>query len=454
MNLLKKNIFKNGIATALQKMVAVGEQLLLVPFFINAWGVEYYGEWITLTIIPTVLSFSNFGFGTAASNSFVLNYVAGKVQVAANYFKTGFIIISGSIIFGFILTAFVLYILDLLDVFNKSLILRNDAILAVTLLIVARLFNFYNQLFTAHFIAVRKAALSINLLTINKGLILTGSLIVLLLGYGIVEFACVQLITILIFNVFYGLKGHKMLTFDDTLQSKYIRSYSREIIRKGFGFLMAPIWQVIYFQGTIFVVRIVLGAEAVVVFSTVRKLTRTINQIFIMINGTVFPELQYELGKGNIIKAQNLFKTSILVVFIIAFLGVLFLGVFGLWFYEIWTSNQLEVPIIMWYVFIVGILFNALWWTSGMVFRALNKPRYFAKLGVISAFISVIVSYMLSVPYGLNGVAMGTLVLELIMAIFLLPKACKLMGIQSREIIKDGTEYLKKLPHIFLQHKR
>ena len=81
---LKKNILNNGIASFLEKGVRVLEQLFLVPFFITAWGAAYYGEWLTLTIIPSVLVFSDLGFGTAAANSFVISYSAGNKQQAAN----------------------------------------------------------------------------------------------------------------------------------------------------------------------------------------------------------------------------------------------------------------------------------------------------------------------------------------------------------------------------------
>ena len=68
---LKKRLVNNGLASILQKGVRVLEELFLVPFFISAWGAAYYGEWLTLTIIPSVIAFSDLGFGTAAANSFV-----------------------------------------------------------------------------------------------------------------------------------------------------------------------------------------------------------------------------------------------------------------------------------------------------------------------------------------------------------------------------------------------
>ena len=104
-----KGIIGNGLAQITLKVIRVLEQLLLIPFFLSAWGAAYYGEWITLSIIPTVLAFSNFGFGTAAGNSFVLAYTGGDKQKAANINKNGILVIFGSIVVGVVIIAATLF---------------------------------------------------------------------------------------------------------------------------------------------------------------------------------------------------------------------------------------------------------------------------------------------------------------------------------------------------------
>lgn len=44
MGTVRRNIILNGIANVGQKTVNVANLLLLVPFFLSAWGAEYYGE--------------------------------------------------------------------------------------------------------------------------------------------------------------------------------------------------------------------------------------------------------------------------------------------------------------------------------------------------------------------------------------------------------------------------
>lgn len=99
-----KRVFATGAASLISKIIRVLDQLLLVPFFLTQWGAEYYGEWLTLTIIPSILAFSDLGIGSAVSNSFVLMYAVGDKQKAADIVKNGFYIILATICLGIIAT--------------------------------------------------------------------------------------------------------------------------------------------------------------------------------------------------------------------------------------------------------------------------------------------------------------------------------------------------------------
>jgi O-antigen/teichoic acid export membrane protein len=435
---LKKRLVNNGLASILQKGVRVLEELFLVPFFISAWGAAYYGEWLTLTIIPSVIAFSDLGFGTAAANSFVLSYASGDKQKAADISKTGMFIISLMILAAMGISVLAIFILKYFNVFEKSLIDSQDAITAVSILILARLLNFYSQLFQAYYRSAQKAALSINLLTIKAGLNLGVGLLVLLLGYGVVEFALSQLIVILLFNFYYWFKGKKVLGLFKEFTGTKDNIILKDITKKGLGYLMSPVWQAIYFQGTTFVVRIVLGPEAVAVFNTVRTLSRSLNQLFFMVKNTVFPELQFEIGQNNWKTAQKVYRMAMMTVFLMSFVGFIFLTLFGLWFYNIWTHNELHVSNTMWYIFISGMLLNSLWWTTEMVFGAVNQPKKIALYGIIAAVISVILTYLLSSQFGLEGAAAGAISLDLILVFLVLPEGCKLMRMNVKELIIHG----------------
>jgi O-antigen/teichoic acid export membrane protein len=431
---IKKNIFNNGIANTSQKIVRALEQLLLVPFFITSWGATYYGEWITLTIIPSVLALSDLGFGSATANSFVLKYASGDKKGAADIFKTGFVIISFAVLMGVVLSVVCLFMGISFGWFAKTLIPAQDIVIALSFMMIARLLGFYSQLFGANFIAARRAALGVNIGSLNGLLNIVAGLTVLLSGGNIVEYALGQFIVSVLFNIVYWQCAVKILGLNREHKGKYNRMYAREIVSKGFGYLASPIWQSLLLQGTTVIVRTTLGPVAVAVFNTVRTLSNAVHQLYSLVNGSIKPEMQYELGANNILKAQKIFIYAMRFTFVFSLAGVIFLVFFGLPLYNWWTHNELTPPLMMWYLFLIIILLRALWWTAGTVFSAVNKPYPLAVSGITASIISLIMSYYCCKLWGLTGVALGCLFFEIIMSLYILPTSCKLMKIKILDI--------------------
>lgn len=432
----KRNIFFNGIANLLSKTVRIAEQLVLVPFFLSSWGAGYYGEWLTLSIFPSILAFSDLGFGSAAASAFVLAYSGGEYKKAADIYKTGLYIISGTVVLGIVLSLVIMLFAFFTGLLSKSLIEPTDAILALVFMMASKLVHFFSQLYEAFFRAKLRAATATNISTVGGLLGIVVGIIVLFLGYGVVAFALANFIVSAISTAVFCFWGFSII--DNISTASFDKEQAKKICSKGFGFMASPIWQAIYFQGSTFVVRVVIGAEGVAIFNTVRTVCRSVNQIYSIVNASIFPELQYAIGSKQIDKAKKIFVRSIQIVFLLAIIGILFLCIIGQPLYAWWTHNQLTVPNEMWYIFMTGIAFNAIWWTAGTIFRAINQPYRFAVYGLCSACISTLISYILSFYYGLTGAAIGYVALDVIMAVCVLPYALSLLNLSIKNIINYG----------------
>lgn len=428
-----KGIISNGLANVVQKIVRIADQLLLVPFFLTQWGPAYYGEWLTLSIIPSVLAYSDLGFGSAVSNSFVLSYASGDKQRAANLRKTGFWIISSSVALGCILTFLVMLFADRFGLFGKTLIPAEDATLAVLFMITTQLIGFYHQLIEGFYRSVRRAALGSLIGSGSSLLKIVVGFCVLMAGYGVVGYAFTLLVVSILFLICYSILGCKMIDLNG-YQGKVLMSDIKDITKKGMGYLMTPIWQSVFFQGTTFAVRIALGAEAVAIFNTVRTVCRSVNQVFSIINASIFPDLQYEYGKGNIKLVQKYFRVAVLMSMLIGFACTFVLMLVGLDIYRWWTDNLLEVPMAVWNVFMLGAFFNAVWWTSVVTYRMTNQPYHFAIASTVMSFVSVGLTYVLSFPFGLLGAAIGCTLFELVMALYVLPDSCRMLGMKPKDL--------------------
>ena len=441
-NSIVKGVIGNSFAQITLKVIHALDQLLLIPFFLTAWGAAYYGEWVTLTIIPAILGFTDLGVGSAAGNSFVLAYVAGERQKAANLKKSGLIIITGTIFLGVLLTICILYAANWFKLFDKTLIPANEAIIAVAIMMVAKLFTFYYHLIAGFFRGARKSVLGNFIYSGYFAANLLSGFCALSIKCGVVGYAYSQLIVSILFIVIYYHIGCNVIDLKQ-YNGRVILSDIKSIIFKGFGYMINMVWQSIYFQGGTLVVRLTLGPESVALFNTARTACRSVSQILNIINGSVYPELQYEYGKRNMHVVHRLFRLSIFASFSIGLVGVIFLSLFGLDIYNLWTQNTLLISNNVWYTFIIGILFNGIWWTSIVAYSVTNNPYNFAIPSTIVACLSVGTSYILSIYCGLWGAVFGAVLFDIVMSLYVLPDSCRILDIKFARLFTQTKEDLQ-----------
>ncbi len=434
---LKKRILKNGIASGFQKIATILYQLLLVPFFIKYWGADYYGEWLTLTIIPSLLAFADFGFGSAAASSMVLAYADNKKQTFADMARTGSIAITGLILLILLLSSTGLYLLYHLQIFDKSLINANQAIIAVLMLIVSRALGFYHQLFEAYYRAAQKAHRSIYLLSFFQLSNIVFSIVVLVAGGNILAYSFVTLVLSILFLPLYTMVARKTLSLHRQFRGKYSKKWMKEFIHTGIGYLMSPIWQATLLQGTTFVVRITLGPVAVVVYSTVRTVSNIATQMVSILLESTFPDLQFELGAGRMANAQKIYKYVIIISAIVGLASSMFLMLFGEWFYDLWTAKALNPPKLMWLIFMASVVFKTVWRASSNIFRAFNEPFLVNVPCLIASVISVTLSYILIRKMGISGTAISVLLMDIILFLYIFPKSASLIGCGCMSIIDE-----------------
>lgn len=441
----KKNIFKNGIASVLQKGVKILEQLLLIPFFIKFWGAAYYGEWLTLTIVPSFLSLSDFGFGSAAANTFILKYAAGEKQEAANVAKTGLRIMTYVVSGLIFLTLAIVWVLNYFETFDKSLIDPQEAMVAVIILMISKALNFYNTLFEAYYRAARRASLSINFQTLVATLNVLCGFIVLVCNGRVVEYALVMLLITLVTNFLYSYFATRVLDLKkEGLKGVVDKKEIKTLFNKGLGYLLSPLWQALYFQGSTFIVRIVLGPVAVTLFNTLRTLIRSSSQFFAILIMATYPEFQFELAAGNRKKAQKIFAGTLGINIFLSLAMIIGLSAVGKPLYNLWTGKALDVPWSVWFSFVASIFFYALWFTYSFIFEALTKMFQYTIAGLTFATLSIGLTYFLIKGYGLNGLGWGTLSFDVFMCLYLLPKGASELGISLKDSFSEAILFMKQ----------
>ena len=65
---VKDRIFKGIGSSVLSNAISLLQSILLVPFFINAWGVNLYGHWLVITAAIVYLGHCDFGMQSYLAN--------------------------------------------------------------------------------------------------------------------------------------------------------------------------------------------------------------------------------------------------------------------------------------------------------------------------------------------------------------------------------------------------
>lgn len=432
-------LVKNGSASILDKLAKVCEQLMLVPFFIMYWGIEYYGDWITITTIPTFFALSNLGFGTAVGNTFILRYFGEDKKGAATSVKTGLRVMHYGIVIVILLSILIIQLIDFFGLFNNLHISSFEAKWSVFFMFAAAASTFYLAIFEYFYRAVHMAHLAIFSMAVISFIKVGVGVICLYMNFDALKYSFTLFIVTIISNIFYIHIGIRKLKFKEYKDAIFKKEEAVFLFKKGFGYFLNPLWQAIYYQGTTFIVRITLGPVAVVLFNTLRTLVNSSSQVFNIVVTAIFPEFQLAVGENDKEKSKKLYSLIIIINFILSILAIIFLLTLGEGLYSWWTHNKIHVPELVWILMIVRIVFYALWFSFSFVFQANNNPYPLTITGFFVSIVSVFITWIGSISFGVVGAAMGMLVFDILMFLIIKIKSQKYLKFELlsiKEILK------------------
>jgi O-antigen/teichoic acid export membrane protein len=434
----RKRITANFGAALSGKVVIAIQQLLLVPIFLNKWGADYYGAWLVLTAIPSMLSLSNLGFGTASSTKIVL-MLGRKDDETANSFLLASVITLCAIytILGIVillLPAGILSIIANTNIDNPRVILLG-MLGSLALVEIARPLEGY-------WTSRNRAAQSILYRTYLSLGQFSSTIAIVFLG-GLAKHVSVGMFVVTtIWLILYTISSAKHVCLHASFRIK--GEHFIELLKKGLGFQSSAIWQVLYFQGSVILANFLFGQTGAANWGTLRTLSRFGNQLIEVVSQSVYPELQTAISKNNWNEVRILHSNSITVACIAAVTCGFILIVGAPWFYMEWTQNEFQVGRGIWSVMALGILLNSLWWTSGSVQKAANRPWYMNSLGIFSAIFSLAAMWLLGQSHlGIFGIVCGSIVFEFVMAVYILKRSLLLIDDTLSDFIRRGISALK-----------
>ena len=413
-------IFARGVTTLIQ--------FLSVPIFLSHWGVTLYGEWLLLNTIPNYVGMSDVGFGSTAGNEMTMLMAAGKQEEALDVFQSVFgltTVVTTTI--GALFMAMIWFL-----PFNRWLKVQtiswHDTSVVILLLALSVLLSMQEILFQAAFRCVAKYSYG----TFLKSLVQLGSFVgvalAVLLGGGVVRAAEVFLLT--------NAVGTLVLYIELRRNVPWIRlgfEHARWATLKrlwwpAISFMAFPVGNALSLQGMLIVIGHVLGPVAVVVFATVRTVSRTAIQVMQLVNNTVWPEMSAAVGAGNFGLARTLHRRSCQISIALGLAVIIPLVLLGPSIWAKWTMHRFPTDRALLDLMLLLVVFSSLWFTSSVALSATNRHQRLAVVYLIATSASLVAAWVLCHYFDLRGAAFALIGGEIFMDLFVLRASLSFLG--------------------------
>jgi O-antigen/teichoic acid export membrane protein len=427
-NNLRLRLVKGIGANAFGQIVTVIIQLVSVPLFLQAWGVELYGEWLTLSTIPSIFSMSDIGFASVAANEMTMEVAKGNRKNALDIFQSTWLFIS-SVSFAIILSVLaVIWFIPIQNWLNINKLSRYEVIGIVITLTLHVLIGLQTSLLQAGFRCEGNYARGTLLGSITRLSEYTILSVIAYLGAVPLVAAAFFLAARLIGTIFIWLELRKRSPWINYGWKAASLTTVKRLSRPAIAFMGLPLGHAFNNQGILTVVAITLGSKAVVIFSTLRTLSRLALQVMNIMNNAVWPELSVAFGIGDLDTARKLHRRSCQISVWLSFVFVVFLLLTGSWIIKVWTHGKINVDMKLFIIMLSTIVGNSFWSTSSCVLMATNHHQGLALRFMLSTGFSVILASYLTPIFGLNGTATSVLFTEVVMSMYVMNASLNLLN--------------------------
>ena len=404
-------------------------QVVCVPLFLVFWGDDGYGEWLLLTAILGYLRLSSVGFGQATRNRMAMDVSAGERGRALGYFQSTSLLFLG--IGGVVLAAVGIAASAAPTIhrfLNFELLSIGGLQHALFILGLTIVINLQVEVLDAGFRCEGHYGLSTFLIVLSD-LVMFGLIVIVLLigGDQVMGIACYLLGAVLRFLLLRLVLHHlaPWITFGlEKASLQTIRSFALPSL----AFMAFPLGQAMGLQGILIVIGAVLGPSAVVVFNTVRMLSRYTVHLTVTFARIGSPEIAFAYGRGDMGLVRQLHWQVCRLGIWAALFACGFLAMATPWILVLWTQGQLPILPGVYLTLLAAVLLWAGHTLAANVLQATNNHQRFAVVFLLASVAGLLLAIPLTKAFSLPGAALASLLVEFTLLVYVLPRAARFGG--------------------------
>lgn len=426
-------------ATLLGQLFTVGMSFLLVPLALRQWGAGAYGEWLTLSALAGCLTLFDFGAQSYVTNRICQAYARGSVEQLHRDLHSALLFLYALPVIAFGLLMAVVAGIPVNAALHFQATGREMATLTLLLLSANTLLLAIPQgLMAGVYRATGANARGTMVGNVFRLIQLVVSITVLSGGGSMTALAA----SWVAINIVSG----AVIVWD----LRRIRPDVRIGIRLGslahgaslagpsLLFLMLTVAATVNTQGTLLIVNGFLGGVVVAQFATLRVLANALVQGANVLTAAVWPELTALEATASREELGRVVRSFVRLSVTLTAVGAVLVKSVGPDFYILWTQRQIHFDAWLLDVLLIQVVLMSFWSSSAVPLLASNRHRTYAWWMVANAAMTVGFSLLLIHPFGVVGVALGSLLADVCCGLAVVPLLVgRLLGEPTRRFVKS-----------------
>ncbi|OGT98276.1 MAG: hypothetical protein A2079_02600 [Geobacteraceae bacterium GWC2_48_7] len=425
-DMLNSRIIGNIFSGWANIIVTCAIAFFVSPFVVSSLGKDLYGVWILIVSITGYFSVLDFGVNTA-----IVRYISSSTA-QNNHDKARAVYSTSMAIFGCVSLAIVLFSLvigyffqDLFKLYNiPRTYLYAVFMLSALDLACSLLFSVYSGS-----LAGLQEFKFINASTILINIIKSILLVVLLkLGYSLLIMALLQLLASCLMALSQYIKMKSNYGFIQ-FSTQTINKSSLKMIYdySVYSFIIAVALKLLFYTDSV-VIGAFINVSEIVFYAIPASLLNYLEKFIWAIVAVLVPVISANEANGNDNGNAKFYIIGTRYILLVSMPFLISLFFFGQDFIRIWMGKEIgDHSGMVLKLLLIGFGFSFSQLLANGILKGISKHKILAYILIVEAAANLVMSILLVKPYGVTGVAVGTLVPLVVATITIIIFTCRLL---------------------------
>lgn len=429
--LIFQNVSVNYLVTGTELLIGI----FMLPFNVSHLGQSAYGLWVLVASVTVYFSMLDLGYGVAQVR-FTARYRAqGDAGALNEIASTMFFVFSGVGLVAFAVAILISLNLDKFFPLSADQVRTGQIVLLFISAYVA--LGFPCSVFGGVVNGFQRQYLNGVVAFVTAITVAVVNVIVLRSGYGLAELVAATTGVRILSYVVYALNAYRVFPALSIRPQFFKRERLREVTGFSVFILIIDIANKLNYSTDTIVIGVFLGTSAVAIWAVAQRVIEIVQRITDQLNAVLFPVVVDSSTVQRVDRLQKILiqGTRLSLGMVVPLATVL--GLTARPLVMVWVGPQFAESVNVIYILSVVVAFRVGNATSAVILKGSDLHKFLAFSNLSMAVSNLILSVLLVRVYGLIGVAVGTLIPMVVMAMFVVfPKACRRVGLSVWTVVR------------------